>query len=354
MSADHLVEKALKRIGKVHPVIAQGAEEIIRRAYKQGIYVLFSDGYRSVAEQNELYKQGRSKPGPVVTNATGGQSIHNYGLALDMFITNKAGETASWPADKLTEVAQIAKSLGFEWGGDWKSFKDIPHIQMTGGLSVAQLRAGQKPNISLNNAAATKPPKQSAGASGSKPKSKWIAVSGNWTGQTLKKWHYGKPVEQLQKSVGVKADGYFGADTEKAVRAAQKSAGIAVDGMAGMATYRKIKSKAKLTVDGKGGKATIKAIQKDTGSKYTDGVFSSQPKNSVTEAFYSGITYGSKGSPSVGALQKKVGAKVDNKLGPATVSSWQKYVGTPVDGVISRPYSAVIAETQKRLNAGTF
>lgn len=149
MSVDNLVNKALKLIGNVYPVIKQGAEEIIRRAYKEGIYVLFSDGYRSNAEQNKLYAQGRTTPGNIVTNARGGQSLHNYGLAIDMFITNKAGTSATWPATDLRKVAQIAKGLGFEWGGDWKTFKDIPHLQMTGGLTIAQLQAGQKPNISL-------------------------------------------------------------------------------------------------------------------------------------------------------------------------------------------------------------
>src|SRR5699024_2629471 len=151
MSVDNLVNKALKRIGAVHPVIKQGAEEIIRQAYKKGLYVQFSDGYRSHAEQNALYAQGRTKPGPIVTNARGGQSLHNYGLALDMFISNKEGTSASWPYDKLKQAAGIAKSLGFEWGGDWKGFKDYPHIQMTGGLTLSQLQAGKKPNIKLKN-----------------------------------------------------------------------------------------------------------------------------------------------------------------------------------------------------------
>ncbi len=149
MSVDKLVNKALKRIGNVHPVVRAGAEEVIRRAYKQGISVLFSDGYRSNAEQNKLYAQGRTASGKIVTNARGGQSYHNYGLAIDMFITNKAGTSAMWPYDKLKQVARIAKSIGFEWGGDWKTFKDNPHLQITGGLSIAQLQAGQKPNISL-------------------------------------------------------------------------------------------------------------------------------------------------------------------------------------------------------------
>lgn len=149
MSVENLVNKAMDRIGNVHPIVRDGAEEVIRRAYKKGIYVLFSDGYRSHAEQNTLFAQGRTASGQVVTNARGGQSMHNYGLALDMFITNQAGTSASWPVSELKKVAKIAKKVGFEWGGDWKSFPDYPHIQMTGGLSLAQLQAGHKPNIKL-------------------------------------------------------------------------------------------------------------------------------------------------------------------------------------------------------------
>lgn len=353
MSVDNLVNKAIKRIGAVHPVVKKGAEEVIRRAYKQGIYVLFSDGYRSNAEQEELYKQGRSKPGSVVTNARGGQSVHNYGLALDMYITNKEGTTASWPSDTLRQVAQIAKSIGFEWGGDWTSFKDYPHIQMTGGLSVAQLRAGHKPNLKLKDGKVTS-------SKPSKPASKWVSVASKWTGQNLKLNHKGGAVKQLQKLVAVKSDGYFGADTEKAVKKAQKKHGLAVDGIAGKDTYKALtgkkssKKKANLTVDGKAGKSTVKAIQKAIGSKYKDGVFSGQPSNSVTKAFYSGISYGTGGSPSVKLLQKKVGSAQDGKLGADTIRKLQKHLGTPVDGVISRPSSAVIKELQKRLNKGTF
>lgn len=148
----------MNRIGAVHPVIKQGAEEVIRQAYKEGIYVQFSDGYRSHASQNALYAQGRTKPGPIVTNARGGQSLHNFGLALDMFISNKDGTSASWPESTLRKVAQIAKGIGFEWGGDWKGFMDNPHIQMTGGLTLAQLQAGVKPKIDLKSGGSvTKP-----------------------------------------------------------------------------------------------------------------------------------------------------------------------------------------------------
>ncbi|MFC6649462.1 M15 family metallopeptidase [Paenibacillus rhizoplanae] len=42
------------------------------------------------------------------------------------------------------EVIQEAKALGFEWGGDWTSFKDYPHLQMVFGLKIADLRAGKQ------------------------------------------------------------------------------------------------------------------------------------------------------------------------------------------------------------------
>lgn len=40
-------------------------------------------GYRSFDEQAELYAQGRTTPGPVVTRAKAGFSMHCYGLATD-------------------------------------------------------------------------------------------------------------------------------------------------------------------------------------------------------------------------------------------------------------------------------
>src|SRR5690625_6179410 len=106
--------------------------------------------------------------------------------------------------------------------------------------------------------------------------------------------------------------------------------------------------------DGNWVKATIKDIQKSVELKYHDGILSSQPKNSVTRALYGGVTWGSKGSPTVRALQRKVGASQDGKLGPATVRALQKRLGTPVDGVISKPSSVDVKEMQRRLNNGTF
>lgn len=112
-------------------------------------------------------------------------------------------------------------------------------------------------------------------------------------------------------------------------------------------------NKANLTVDGKWGKSSTRALQKALGTP-KDGFISKQPRNPVTQSLYGGtVQFGSGGSNVIVALQKKVGAGVDGKLGPGTVRALQKYLGTTVDGVLSRP-SMVVEEMQRRLNNGTF
>lgn len=138
----------------VHPTVRQNAWDAIFELYKKGIYVLITQGFRSFAEQNDLYAQGRSKGGNIVTNAKGGESNHNYGLALDFALYIKGGADVSWDekadfnGDKAADwlqVVQAFKARGFTWGGDFRSFKDTPHVEMTFGLNWHQLLAGSKP-----------------------------------------------------------------------------------------------------------------------------------------------------------------------------------------------------------------
>lgn len=154
MSLQTLLDKSIKNMGSgIHPVVKESALELIRRAYKEGIYLFITHGYRSNAQQNELYSQGRRGIAgeSIVTNAPAGSSYHNYGLAIDFVLTNEAGTATYWTVnDKWKRAAQIGKSLGFSWGGDWTGgFKDFPHLEMTGGLTTKQLKAGKKPNLSL-------------------------------------------------------------------------------------------------------------------------------------------------------------------------------------------------------------
>lgn len=113
------------------------------------------------------------------------------------------------------------------------------------------------------------------------------------------------------------------------------------------------KSSANLTVDGKWGKSTTRALQQALGTP-VDGIISKQPRNGVSQSLYGNtVSFGSGSSNVIVALQRKVGASADGKLGPATIRSLQRYLGTVQDGVLSRP-SLVVKELQRRLNAGTF
>lgn len=95
----------------------------------------FAFVYRSPQEQDELFNKR-----PKVTNAKGWQSIHNYGLAFDIVLI--VDGKAVWTVNKeWKQVADYFKSKGWEWGGDWKSFKDAPHFQKAFGLTWQQMKA---------------------------------------------------------------------------------------------------------------------------------------------------------------------------------------------------------------------
>ncbi|WP_164670909.1 M15 family metallopeptidase [Virgibacillus doumboii] len=139
---------------KLDPVVAEKTEQLVRKVAKQNIDVVITEKVRSIKRQNKLYQQGRSEKGSIVTYAKGGESYHNYGLAVDYAIRNNEGKII-WDTSydgngngksDWFEAADIAKELGFEWGGDWNKFKDYPHLQMDFGLSIRQLQKGLRPS----------------------------------------------------------------------------------------------------------------------------------------------------------------------------------------------------------------
>lgn len=125
------------RLKKVHPELARRVRMVIENLAKAGMQVEVVQGLRTIAEQDALFAQGRSKPGRVVTNARGGQSNHNYGLAVD--VVPFANSKPNWNAPNSIWIAigGEAEKLGLEWGGNWKKFLDRPHIQLP-GLTIKQ------------------------------------------------------------------------------------------------------------------------------------------------------------------------------------------------------------------------
>lgn len=87
--------------------------------------------WRSNEEQNQLYRQGRTTPGKIVTNAKAGQSNHNKkpSPAMDIAFKDTTG-AVHWDVPLFRKFAQIAKRNGLSWGGDWPRFKDYPHFEI--------------------------------------------------------------------------------------------------------------------------------------------------------------------------------------------------------------------------------
>ena len=141
-------EKTIERIALMHPKLREEVRDIyfeISSALTGKAFCRFSYTLRTFAEQDGLYAQGRTTKGNIVTNAKGGLSYHNYGLALDIVLID--GKNASWDIKKdydsdgkadWIEVVNIFKQYGWTWGGDWK-FLDAPHFEKPLGYSIRTL-----------------------------------------------------------------------------------------------------------------------------------------------------------------------------------------------------------------------
>lgn len=108
------------------------------RCKAEGINAFITETYRSAADQNEDYAQGRTKPGRIITNARGGQSKHNYTLvdgtpasrAFDFAIQDATG-ILDWDANDPAwqRAIEIGKELGLISGSTWR-IKDNPHFEL--------------------------------------------------------------------------------------------------------------------------------------------------------------------------------------------------------------------------------
>ncbi len=137
---------SIERAKLLHPSVRDEVINLIievEKGFPPNIAVRIVQGLRTIEEQNALYAQGRTKPGNIVTNAKGGSSYHNYGLAIDFAILidkdgNGTYDELSWDIKKdndkdgvadWLEVVKVFEAAGWEWGGRFHSLKDYPHLQ---------------------------------------------------------------------------------------------------------------------------------------------------------------------------------------------------------------------------------
>ena len=142
----------MSKIATLHPEIRdevqQKVDYINANVLTGKVKMIVTQGLRTFAEQDALFNQK-----PKVTNAKGGQSIHNYGLAFDFCLVD--GGKTIWDTAKdfdgdkkpdWMEVVKVFKDAGYTWGGNFRSIYDAPHFEKTFGHTWQQLLELKKAN----------------------------------------------------------------------------------------------------------------------------------------------------------------------------------------------------------------
>lgn len=117
-----------KNIATLLPEVQPVARALVQKAAASGIQIKVISGFRTYAEQEALYAQGRTVPGKKVTNAKAGYSNHNFGIAFDIGVFSGTKYLPDSPQYKAVGV--LGMDLGLEWGGNWTSVVDQPHFQL--------------------------------------------------------------------------------------------------------------------------------------------------------------------------------------------------------------------------------
>lgn len=135
-----------RKIEDLDPRMQQQAHTFIGRCAGAGIELLITCTLRSLDEQKQLYAQGRTDPGHIVTNAKPGSSAHNYGLAMDVvpLINGKPLWTfdVKNPGPVWGRVGELGQSAGLEWFGAPDSpFVEGCHFQIHGWRDLIKAAA---------------------------------------------------------------------------------------------------------------------------------------------------------------------------------------------------------------------
>lgn len=114
---------------------------MLHKLEQRGIVYFAVSGFRSYPEQQALYEQGRTQPGPVVTQARAGESPHCFGLAVDFVrdgYLERAGLQPDYRPESYVDLGAAAAAEGLVWGGTWR-FPDRPHVQWPSYVSALEL-----------------------------------------------------------------------------------------------------------------------------------------------------------------------------------------------------------------------
>ena len=132
----------MRNINKCHPRLIDLSKKLVSACRGQGLIIGIGESFRTKEEQDALYAKGRTAPGNIVTNAKGSSysSHHQWGTAFDIYRNDGMGVYTDSDGF-FAKVGKIGKSIGLEWGGDWKSPVDKPHFQLPDwGITTTKLK----------------------------------------------------------------------------------------------------------------------------------------------------------------------------------------------------------------------
>jgi peptidoglycan LD-endopeptidase CwlK len=132
------------RLKLVYPKLATKIYQLSTLMAAEELFITVAQGLRTVEEQDALFAKGRDEHGAVinkaqiVTNARGGNSYHNYGLAVDCYPVDKESGGVDWNPSHpdWKRMESLGVSLGLTSGANWIRIVDAPHFQLTGRFPV--------------------------------------------------------------------------------------------------------------------------------------------------------------------------------------------------------------------------
>lgn len=130
-------------LDSLNPVVAQQARNFLNLTAANNMDVRITAAFRSWDDSDRDYAQGRTAPGPIISNARGGESYHNWGLAFDAAPFDNG--VYSSDINEFRRMGRLGQQVGLEWGGTFKDIVDYPHFQNTFGLSTEDLLNGLEP-----------------------------------------------------------------------------------------------------------------------------------------------------------------------------------------------------------------
>jgi peptidoglycan LD-endopeptidase CwlK len=277
-------ERNIQNIEKLADHTKVAAKKWYDYCVRNGIDILIYETLRTKEKQEEYVREG-------VSQTT--RSYHLVGQALDFVpIVNGKADWNGYGNPKIQQAIAYAKMLGFTWGGDWKTFKDKPHLQYD-KIPYGADTFGKLPELT----AKAKPTKPSV----------------------IKKGDKGNQVKEVQRLLikhgyNVKVDGIFGVETEKAVKAFQTDKGLVADGIVGEKTMAALKAsplKYRAIIKRGHNGEDVKEIQRLlVGHGYkieVDGIFGPATQKAVK------------------AFQKSKKLAVDGIVGPKTLAALRKF-----------------------------